>query len=48
MKVGIPVDDPSGVASSIVVVEPGTGKITAMAQNRNYTAVAEHGDRDTP
>jgi membrane peptidoglycan carboxypeptidase len=48
VKAGVPVDDPSGVASSIVVVEPGTGKITAMAQNRNYTAVAEHGDRDTP
>ncbi len=48
VKAGVPVDDPSGVASSIVVVEPGTGKITAMAQNRNYTAVAEHGDRETP
>ncbi|GEM00411.1 transglycosylase domain-containing protein [Cellulomonas terrae] len=48
VKNGIPVDDPSGVASSIVVVEPGTGKITAMAQNRIYTAVAEHGDRETP
>lgn len=48
VKNGIPVEDPSGVASSIVVVEPGTGKITAMAQNRNYTAVAEHGDRETP
>ncbi len=48
VKNGIPVDDPSGVASSIVVVEPGTGKITAMAQNRLYTAVAEHGDRETP
>ncbi|WP_315095438.1 transglycosylase domain-containing protein [uncultured Cellulomonas sp.] len=48
VKVGVPVDDPSGVASSIVVVEPGTGKIVAMAQNRTYTAVAEHGDRETP
>lgn len=48
VKNGVPVDDPSGVASSIVVVEPGTGKITAMAQNRTYTAVAEHGDRETP
>ncbi|MGV8979423.1 MAG: transglycosylase domain-containing protein [Cellulomonas sp.] len=38
VKAGIPVDDPSGVASAISVVEPGSGKITAMAQNRNYTA----------
>jgi len=47
VKNGIPVDDPSGVGSAIITVEPGTGKIVAMAQNRNYTAVAEHGDRDT-
>jgi membrane peptidoglycan carboxypeptidase len=38
VKAGVPVDDPSGVGSAISVVEPGTGKITAMAQNRNYTA----------
>jgi len=38
VKNGVPVDDPSGVGSAISVIEPGTGKITAMAQNRNYTA----------
>jgi membrane peptidoglycan carboxypeptidase len=36
VKRGVPVDDPSGVASAISVVEPGTGKIVAMAQNRTY------------
>jgi membrane peptidoglycan carboxypeptidase len=38
---GVPRDDPSGVGSAIVVVEPGTGKVTAMAQNRDYTALAD-------
>lgn len=38
VKAGVPVDDPSGVGSAISVIEPGTGKVTAMAQNRNYTA----------
>lgn len=36
VKAGIPVDDPSGIGSAISVVEPGSGKILAMAQNRNY------------
>ena len=35
----VPEKDPSGVGSAIVTVEPGTGKITSMAQNREYTAV---------
>ncbi|WP_066584143.1 transglycosylase domain-containing protein [Cellulomonas timonensis] len=39
VKAGIPVNDRSGVAHAMSVVEPGTGKITAMAQNRTYTAV---------
>ncbi|MFI2753654.1 transglycosylase domain-containing protein [Cellulomonas sp. P22] len=39
VKAGIPVDDRSGVATAMSVVEPGTGRITAMAQNRIYTAV---------
>ncbi|HEY0216061.1 MAG TPA: transglycosylase domain-containing protein [Cellulomonas sp.] len=47
VKAGIPVDDPSGVASSIVTVEPGTGRITSMAQNRIYNNTAEHGERET-
>ena len=36
VKTGIPTKDASGVASSIVVVQPKSGKITAMAQNRTY------------
>jgi len=47
VKNGVPVDDPSGVASAVVSVEPGTGKITAMAQNRTYSALAEQGERET-
>ncbi|MEZ0447004.1 penicillin-binding protein [Cellulomonas sp. ICMP 17802] len=46
VKNGIPVDDPSGVASSIVTVEPGTGKILTMAQNRIYAAAAAPGTRE--
>jgi membrane peptidoglycan carboxypeptidase len=47
VKKGIPVKDGSGVASSIVSVEPGTGKITAMAQNRTYDATSNAGKRAT-
>lgn len=32
----VPKGDPSGAGSSMVSVEPGTGKILAMAQNTNY------------
>ncbi|MDR1440897.1 MAG: transglycosylase domain-containing protein [Bifidobacteriaceae bacterium] len=32
----IPTGDPSGVAQALSSVEPGTGKIRAMAQNRDY------------
>jgi membrane peptidoglycan carboxypeptidase len=38
VKKGVPVNDPSGVASAISVVQPGTGKVTAMAQNTNYNS----------
>ena len=38
---GIPVLDPSGVASAISVVEPGTGHVVAMAQNRIYNSSLE-------
>ncbi|QTE29225.1 penicillin-binding protein [Pengzhenrongella sicca] len=47
VKGGIPVDDPSGVASAISVVEPGTGKILAMAQNRIYNNTSTAGPRET-
>jgi membrane peptidoglycan carboxypeptidase len=33
----VPVGDPSGAGSTIVSVEPGTGRILAMAQNTNYS-----------
>ena len=36
IKAGIPVDDPSGVAHAISIVQPGTGQVLAMAQNRVY------------
>lgn len=32
----IPADDPSGKAAAIAMVEPGTGDIKAMTQNRTY------------
>ena len=47
VKAGIPVDDASGLGTSMVVVEPGTGQIKAMAQNRVYNNTDEHGDRET-
>jgi len=36
VKAAIPVDDPTGVADAMSVVEPGSGKILAMAQNRIF------------
>ncbi len=47
VKAGVPVDDPSGVASAISVVEPGTGYIRAMAQNRVYNNTSTAGPRET-
>jgi membrane peptidoglycan carboxypeptidase len=47
VKAGIPVADPSGVATALVTVEPGTGRITSMAQNRDYNNTEQHGDRET-
>ena len=47
VKAGVPVDDPSGVASAISVIEPGTGYIRAMAQNRIYNNTATAGPRET-
>ncbi|MGV8967425.1 MAG: penicillin-binding protein [Cellulomonas sp.] len=47
VKAGIPVDDPSGVSSAISVVEPGTGKIVAMAQNRIFNNTTTVGPRET-
>ena len=47
VKAGVPVDDPSGVASAIAVVEPGTGEVRAMAQNRIYNNTSTAGPRET-
>ena len=44
---GVPADDPSGVATALVTVEPGTGRITSMAQNRRYNTTQQHGERET-
>ena len=38
VKESIPVLDESGVAQAISVIEPGTGKVLALAQNRIYNA----------
>jgi membrane peptidoglycan carboxypeptidase len=47
VKNGVPVGDPSGVASAISVVEPGTGKVTAMAQNTNYNGSQDQAPGDS-
>src|SRR4051794_22028892 len=47
VKAGVPVKDRSGVASAISVVEPGTGKIVAMAQNRIYNPRQSSAARET-
>ncbi|MHB1490938.1 MAG: transglycosylase domain-containing protein [Cellulomonas sp.] len=47
VKNGVPQNDPSDVASSLVSVEPGTGQIKAMAENRTFDNSASPGDRAT-
>jgi membrane peptidoglycan carboxypeptidase len=47
VKASIPVDDPTGVGEAMSVVEPGTGQIKAMAQNRVYNNTSEATDRQT-
>lgn len=47
VKAGIPVDDSSGLGSAISAVQPGTGQILAMAQNRNFNNSSEATGRDT-
>jgi membrane peptidoglycan carboxypeptidase len=39
----IPVRDRSGIAAAAVTVEPGTGKVLSMAQNRTYSVSAGRG-----
>ncbi len=43
----VPVNDGSGISDSIVTVEPGTGKILAMAQNTVYGNATPESPRDT-
>jgi len=43
----IPQDDASGVAMALTAVEPGTGKIIAMAQNRDYGKPSDANPRPT-
>lgn len=43
----VPEDDPSGVATSLVSVEPRNGHIVAMAQNKDYTASADASSSQT-
>ncbi|MBD5786145.1 transglycosylase domain-containing protein [Cellulosimicrobium terreum] len=40
-KKAVPPDDPSKIEDAIVSIEPGTGKILAMAQNRDYDATED-------
>jgi membrane peptidoglycan carboxypeptidase len=47
VKGSIPVNDPEGVGEAMSVVEPGTGQIKAMAQNRDYNNSSDAGDRQT-
>ncbi|NMR30430.1 transglycosylase domain-containing protein [Crystallibacter degradans] len=42
----VPVGDASGAGSAMISVEPGTGKILAMAQNTNYTPEAGEGNTE--
>ena len=37
LRTAVPVDDANGIANAMVTVEPGTGKILAMAQNREFS-----------
>lgn len=47
VKATVPVDDPTGVGSAMSVVEPGTGQIKAMAENRNFNNTADATGRDS-
>jgi membrane peptidoglycan carboxypeptidase len=39
----IPADDPSGLGTAAVTVEPGTGRVLAMTQNRTYAVKSAPG-----
>jgi membrane peptidoglycan carboxypeptidase len=39
----VPPDDPSGLGAAAVTVEPGTGRVLAMTQNRTYAVTSGQG-----
>jgi membrane peptidoglycan carboxypeptidase len=39
----VPADDPSGLGAAAVTVEPGTGRVLGMAQNRRYAVTTAKG-----
>ncbi|HLS73212.1 MAG TPA: transglycosylase domain-containing protein, partial [Actinomycetaceae bacterium] len=43
----VPIDDPSGISMALSSIEPGTGRIFAMAQNTRYGAPTEEDPRAT-
>ncbi len=43
LRARVPADDPSGVGAAAVTVEPGTGHVLAMAQNRDYSVTGGSG-----
>ncbi|MFI2753653.1 penicillin-binding protein [Cellulomonas sp. P22] len=43
VKEWLPVDNPDGLSTAMSVVEPGTGRITAMAQNWDYVPARGEG-----
>ena len=43
----VPVDDPSGISMALSSIEPGTGRIYAMAQNTRYGVASEADPRAT-
>ena len=45
VKKRVPVGDPSGAGHALVTIEPGTGEVIAMAENREYT-VGEVSEED--
>ncbi|WP_029090414.1 transglycosylase domain-containing protein [Brevibacterium album] len=47
LKDRIPADDASHAGHAASTVEPGTGRIVAMAQNRNYTVTETDSEADT-
>ncbi|MCL2464653.1 MAG: penicillin-binding protein, partial [Micrococcales bacterium] len=44
---GVPPNDPSGIGAAIASVQPGTGQITSMAQNRTYSVSPDPGPGQT-